>query len=143
MAAGAALGFGCGAGPEAPPYKPVADVKQLMQAMVDPAADALWEKSGYIVTTAGTQKRQPKNDEEWAALRNHAITITESANLLMMPPRAKDGGLWIKDAQELRAQGEAMWRAADAKDVDQLFTVGTALYEACVSCHERYVDANK
>jgi hypothetical protein len=35
-----------------------------------------------------------------------------------------------------------MWRAADAKDVDKLFSVGSDLYEACVYCHERYVDAS-
>src|SRR4051812_21862298 len=82
---------GCAAGPEPPPFRAVADVKQLMQAMIDPAADALWDKSGYVITAAGMQQRLPRNDDEWTAARNDAITLTEAANLLMMPPRAKDG----------------------------------------------------
>ncbi len=71
---------GCGGGPEPPPFKPVADVKQVMQAMIDPAADELWNKSGYIITTKGTEERRPKNDQEWTEARNHAITLTEGAN---------------------------------------------------------------
>lgn len=131
----------CGGGPEPPPMKAVADVKQLMNAMIDPAADELWEKSGYIITAAGIQERRPQNDEEWEQARHHAITITESANLLMIAPRAKDGDVWMKQAQELMDQGQAIWRAADAKDVDKLFTVGGDLYESCVHCHEKYIDA--
>src|SRR5262245_60328147 len=131
----------CGGAPEPPPFKAVADVKQLMQAMIDPAADGLWDKSGWIVTAAGVEARRPANDEEWLAARNHAITITEAANLLMIAPRAKDGDVWMKQSQELMTQGQAMWRAAEARDVDKLFTVGGDLYEACVTCHEKYIDA--
>ena len=87
--------------------------------------------------------RRPKNDEEWAEVRNSAIIVTEAANLLMMSPRAKDGDEWMKRSQEMMDTGLAAWKAADAKNVDQLFTVGGDLYEACSHCHQAYMDAIK
>jgi hypothetical protein len=140
LATGASLA--CSGGPP-PPLKPVADIKQLMQAAIDPAADVIWEATGSITDANGTVNRRPKNDEEWAVVRNSAIVLTESANLLMMLPRAKDGDEWMKRSQEMMDTGLAAWKAADAKNVDLLFTVGGDVYEACSHCHQQYMDAIK
>jgi len=59
----------------------------------------------------------------------------------MMVPRAKDGSEWMKRSQELIDVGSAAWRAAEAKNVDQLFTIGGDVYEACSNCHQRYMEA--
>src|SRR5262245_49330031 len=134
---------GCAAAPEPPPYKPVADVKQLMNAMIDPAADQIWDATGWIITANGQEERRPKNDEEWVAVMNHAITVSEAGNLLMMVPRAKDGDEWMKRAQELVDAGTKAWRAAESKDVERLFTTGGEVYEACTHCHEKYIDEIK
>jgi hypothetical protein len=131
----------CG-GPPPPPFKAVADVKQLM-GPIDAHADVIWEASGSITDAQGTVNRRPKNDEEWDAVRNSAIVLTEAANLLMMSPRAKDGDEWMKRSQELMDTGLAAWKATDAKNVDQLFTVGGDIYEACSHCHQEYMDAIK
>ena len=37
----------------------------------------------------------------------------------------------------------APWKAAEAKNVDQLFTIGGDIYEACSHCHQEYMDAIK
>ncbi len=132
----------CG-GAKPPPFKPVADVKQLMQGAVDPSADVIWEATGTIVSKAGVENRHPRNQEEWDAVRNSAIILAEAGNLLMMAPRAKDGDLWMKRAQEMIDTGVAAWKAAEAKNVDQLFTVGGDIYEACSRCHQDYMDAIK
>jgi hypothetical protein len=131
----------CANAPEPPPFRPVADVKQLMQAVIDPSADEIWDAVGWIVTPQGEEEKRPKNDEEWAAVRNHAITLTEAGNLLMMPPRAKDGGEWMKLSQQLIDSAQAAWRAADAKDVQKLFDTGGDVYVACSNCHQKYLDA--
>ena len=128
-------------GPEPPPFKPTADIKQLMNAIIDPAADAIWDATGWIVTPQGEEERKPKNDEEWAAVRNHAIALAEAGNLLMMAPRAKDGDVWMKESQAFIDTATAAWRAADAKDVQKLFDTGGEVYEACSSCHQKYLDA--
>ena len=141
-AATLALALGCG-GAAPPPFKPIADVKQLMQGPIDPSADAIWDATGWIDTAAGTEERRPRNQAEWDAVRNSAITLTEAGNLLMMTPRAKDGGEWMKRSQELIDTGFAAWKAAEAKNVDALFTVGGDLYEVCSHCHQQYMDAIK
>jgi len=131
----------CSRGPEPPPFKPIVDTKLLMQAVVDPSADLVWEAVQTIDTAQGTEEIRPKTAEQWTAVRNAAITLTESGNLLMMTPRAKDGGEWMKRAQEMIDTGEAAIRAADAKNAERLFTVGGDIYDACSNCHRQYLDA--
>ena len=140
---GALLSSGCVGAPEPPPYRAVADVKQLMNSMIDPQADEIWDATGWIITSAGEEERRPKNDEEWLAVMNHAVTVTEAGNLLMMAPRAKDGDAWMKRSQELIDAGQQVWRAAESKDVQKLFDTGGVLYEACLHCHGEYIDAIK
>ena len=140
---GAALLPGCTSAPPPPPFKPIADVKQLMQGAIDPTADAIWDAVGWIDTAAGTEERRPRTQAQWDAVRNSAITLTEAGNLLMMSPRAKDGGEWMKRSQELIDTGFAAWKAADAKNADALFTVGGDVYDACSHCHQQYMDAIK
>jgi hypothetical protein len=132
----------CG-GPQPPPFKPVADVKQLMQGALDPSADVIWEATGTIVSREGVENRHPKTEAEWDAVRNSAIVLAEAGNLLMMAPRAKDGDLWMKRSQEMIDTGVAAWKAAEARNVDQLFTIGGDIYEACSRCHQDYMDAIK
>lgn len=127
----------CG-GPPAQTYKPIADVKQLMQGVVDPSADGVWESVAVIFTKAGTEERRPRTDKEWAGVRSHAMTLAESGNLLMMPGRAKDGGDWIKFAQELVETSAVAMRASEAKDFEKLLDVGGQIDEVCERCHKKY-----
>lgn len=142
MAATTVAAVGC-TGPAAPPFKPVAETKVLMQAVLDPNADEIWDSAGEVLTADGVEDLRPKNDEQWTAVRNHAVTLTEAGNLLMMAPRATDGGQWMTLARALVDAGEACWRAADAKDADRLLNAGDALYTTCVNCHEKYMPANR
>lgn len=140
LLAGALSFIACG-GPAPPPFKPIADTKLLMQSVVDPNADAIWDAVKTIDTKDGTQEIRPKTDAEWTAVRNAAVTVTESGNLLMMVPRAKDGGEWMQRAQEMIGAGEAAIRAAEAKNAERLFTVGGDIYDSCSNCHRKYLDA--
>lgn len=139
VAGALALLAGC-AGPAPPPFKTVVDTKLLMQAVVDPNADIVWDAVKWIDTKEGTQEIRPKTDEEWTAVRNAAVAVAESGNLLMLVPRAKNGDDWMKRAQEMIDTGEAAIRAAEAKNADRLFTVGGDIYEACSNCHRQYID---
>jgi hypothetical protein len=132
---------GCGGAPAPPPFRVVADNKLLMQSVIDPSADFVWDSVKTIITKDKTEEIRPHTNEEWLAVRNAAVALTESGNLLMMAPRAKDGGDWMKLSQELINTGEAAIRAADAKNADRLFTVGGDIYEACSNCHRQYMEA--
>jgi hypothetical protein len=114
-----------------------------MQAVVDPSADEIWDSAGEVLTADGIEDLRPKTEAAWTAVRNHAVTVTESGNLLMMPPRAVDGDQWMKLAQKLVDAGQEAWRAAEAKDADRLLVAGDNLYTTCVNCHERYMPANR
>ena len=131
----------CSSAPEPPPFKAVVDNKLLMQAVVDPMADVVWDSVKTIITAKGTEEFRPKTEEEWTHVRNAAVALTESGNLLMLVPRAKDGGEWMKLSQQLITTGEAAIRAVDSRNADRLFTVGGDIYEACSNCHRQYVDA--
>jgi hypothetical protein len=138
--AAALAAFACG-GPEPPPFKPLADNKLLMSAIVDPNADLVWDAVKTIDSREGTQEIRPKNEAEWTAVRNAAVTLAESGNLMMMVPRARDGGEWMTLSQRLIDTSESAIRAADAKNPERLFTVGGDIYEACSACHQKYMEA--
>src|SRR5688572_8488746 len=85
-----ATAAGCQAPPPAAPqpeYRPMATVKDLMTDVIDPNADGVWEAVGTIATPEGIEERAPKTDEEWQAVRRHAIALIEAANLLLIPGR--------------------------------------------------------
>jgi hypothetical protein len=142
LAVGAPFVTACG-GSKPPPFKAIADTKLLMQSVVDPNADTIWEAVKTIATVGNTEEIRPRTDEQWTAVRNAAVTVAEAGNLLMIVPRAKDGGQWMARAQEMVDTGEAAVRAAEAKNADRLFTVGGDIYEACSHCHQQYMDAIK
>lgn len=137
---GALLGCGCNraAPPAPPPFRPVADVKQLMASVIEPAAEVYWDAVGSVVDANGTVEIEPKTDEEWGAVRNSAYVIAESGNLLMMSSRAKDQADWITLSQALVDVGQRAIRAAEAKDKTAVFDVGAEVYDTCVACHAKY-----
>ena len=76
-----------------PDYRLNATVRDIMQSMVDPSADVVWNSVATIVDRSGTDEREPKTDEDWATVKHHALIVAEGANLLIMPGRriAKPG----------------------------------------------------
>ena len=136
----AVLSSACG-GPPPVPFKPVVDNKLLMQSVIDPTADEIWDAVRTVIDAEGTHEFRPKTNEEWTTVRNHAVTLAESGNLLMMVPRAKDGDEWMKRARELVETSERAIRAAETKNADELFIVGGDIYQSCSNCHQKYLEA--
>ena len=108
--------------------QPVGTMSDLMVKIIYPASDAIF----YIST------RTPTSDAEWTELQGKALAVAESANLLMMPGRARDQDRWMADAKLMLDAGRTAYRAARAKDVAALEAVNDALYESCTSCHQHY-----
>ena len=68
------------------------------------------------VDETGEHERYPQTDEEWESVWAAGLTIAESGNLLMMPPRALDDGAWMQFARSLIEAGvEAAAAAASAR----------------------------
>ena len=80
-----------------PPTRNVGSMSDLMVKIIYPTSDALF----YI------ESRTPKTDAEWTALEGQMLMLAESANLLMMPGRARDQKQWMADAKLMLDAGAA------------------------------------
>jgi hypothetical protein len=118
------------------PYKPIASVDQIMDAIVVPSSQAIFDA---VVYSNGALIAAPRSDDDWHALQMHALAVAEAANLLMMPPRAKDSGAWMKMAADMNDQAVVSAGAAERKDLDALLKAGSDLYNSCTACHKRYI----
>jgi len=148
---------------DAPQYEPAATVKDLMQSIVDPSADVVWNAVTTVQTAKGTVDTVPKTAEDWLKVRHGAVGLSEAANLLMMPGRHvaqpheksdtpgvelepaemevlinKDRAAFIQRAKALHEAGIAAVAAADARDSQKLFEVGEQIEMACENCHSHY-----
>jgi hypothetical protein len=143
--------------------QPEATIKDIMDSMVDPSADVLWESVATIVSAAGTEERQPRTDDDWKNVHRHAVILVEATNLLKMEGRhvAKskeksenpgielepeqmeqlikdDRQAFIKFAQGLHDAALPALRATEARDPKALLDAGEAIDTACENCHLKY-----
>jgi hypothetical protein len=130
---GGQAGAQSAAPPAAPPATPVitqsvGSMSDLMVKIIYPASDAVF----YIST------RTPQTDLQWNELQGQTLMVAESANLLMLPGRARDQDRWMADAKLMRDAGAAAFKAARNKDVPALEAVNDQLYESCTTCHMHY-----
>ena len=114
-------------------FKPVATVGQVMAAIVIPSSQALFDSVVYV---NGELTQSPKTDDEWFRLRMQALAVAEAGNLLLMPPRTRDSGDWVRMAQAMTEAAVRVEQAADARNIDLMLTTGGELYNACTNCHE-------
>ena len=165
LAASILAAGGCGSRDAEPQstYRPTATVKDIMDSIVDPEADVLWNSVATIVSATGIEERAPKTDEDWATLRRSAIQLVEATNLLRIPGRqvarpgeksenprielepeaiqrliADDTATWTKLINGLHDAAVPALKAIDAKNVEGLFDAGDSLEKACESCHQQY-----
>jgi hypothetical protein len=137
----AALLASCsGASAPSPPFRPVANVDQLMDAVITPAALTYWGAVSIIVDADGVTENVPDTEEEWEAVWAAGITLAESGNLLMMAPRAVDQEQWMLIAADLIDIGVEAAAAAEAKDAEAVLEIGERIYLVCLACHDRYID---
>jgi hypothetical protein len=168
-AAPAAAASGAAAAPAAATVPPtaqsfdvMASIQELMDAVIDPAADALWDSVSITTTAKGAVFHQPHSDEEWQEARRRAITLIEGTNLLVMDGRklvapgspvldqgtsgvlSAEAGQKLFDAQHptfvqfaraLRETGTQMLAAIDKKDPTGMMNAGAAMDGVCESCH--------
>jgi len=121
-----------------PATVPVATVKQVMTGIVAPASQAVWGAVSTLVSERGIEEKQPQTDQEWDAVAAGAAALVESANLLMMSPRAVDQGDWMAMSKEFAETSTLAMKAAQAKQPEEVLSTGEKIYNACTKCHERY-----
>jgi hypothetical protein len=144
-------------------YRPTSTIKEIMDSIVDPNADGIWDSMEVVATLEGTVEKMPTTDDDWKALRRHAVAVVEAANLLVMPGRhvaqpgqkAEDAHIdlgpeeiealinqdranWARLAFGLQDAGTQNVKAIDARDLKQLLEAGETLDTACENCHRKY-----
>jgi hypothetical protein len=60
-------------------YRPTTTIKDLMDGIVDPAADTIWNSVATTMTIKGKEEKSPHTDEEWATVRRSAIQLLEGS----------------------------------------------------------------
>ena len=150
-------------GSRQPEYTPTATIKDIMDSIVDPSADVVWDSVATVVSDSGSNEKAPRTDEEWVNVRRGAIRLVEATNLLLMPGRHvarpgeksstpnvelepeemevlinKDREAWNRRAKALHDSGLAALQAIDARDAKKLFDVGEEIDVACENCHVQY-----
>jgi hypothetical protein len=145
------LHAGCSDQPPAPAAAPVAaafdtsiDTRQLMSWIIDPSSKVVFAAVATIVTEQGEEQVQPRTDEEWNTIRNHAAMLLESGNLLLLESRKRSSQVqdqqdWNVKARAMSAAARSAIEATDVKDPEALFTASGDIYQTCTDCHEKYI----
>jgi hypothetical protein len=120
----------------APQLRPVASVDQVMDGIIIPASQRVFDAVVYV---NGVLEQSPKTDDDWFGIQMQALAVAEAGNLLMMPPRAKDTGDWLTFSRALTDTAYRVAQAAEAKNLDLVLTTGGEMYNACTACHEKYL----
>ena len=64
--------------------KPIVTIKELMENIIDPIADNVFDAVGVDVSVKGVVETKPVTDDDWAKVRQGAVTLAEGSNLLKM-----------------------------------------------------------
>jgi hypothetical protein len=150
--------------PDTSQLTPVLSVKELMEHVVDPTADWIFDAAVIDINSKGIQTTVPVSDEDWLKVERGAMLLAESSNLLKMPramvPAGSDAtpprtgepspelspreietkvnanrALWNSRADELRNVALASLKVVRARNVEGLFQIGSDIDKACENCH--------
>ena len=138
-------------------------VKEIMDSMVEPSADFIFDSVAQIADEHGITEKAPHTEEEWKEVRRRAIQLLEAPNLLVMPGRQAahshersqnpkielqpeeiqklidaDHAAFAARALVLQDAATKALSAIDKKDAKGLFDAAGALDKACENCHLRY-----
>jgi hypothetical protein len=123
--------------------------KQLMDSIVDPSADVIWESVSTSLTEKGRVEKRPTTNEEWARILDAGIMLSESANLMLVPGRTRAYGGPIpararsdfaREARALQLLADRVVEAARKKDANAIYEIGEPIDMQCDNCHVKYYD---
>jgi hypothetical protein len=146
--------------------KAIVSVKELMEYMIDPASDYVFDSVKTIVQPNGkVVEIVPKTDEDWKKLQVGAVTMLEGIYLLKVQrpfapagdvnnsvgPDAnelspteiaakvqKDPVEWNARIEALRNVGLQVLEIVKKKNTQELWDASENLDEACEACHRSY-----
>jgi hypothetical protein len=151
--------------PPASDLQPILTIKELMEDIVDPVSDDVFDAVSIDATPQGVVEKKPVNDDDWLKVERAALTLAESSNLLKMkrqvapaddpahktapggpelPPKdieariERDRALWNRHADELKTEAMRVVEIVKARQSDKLLEAGSNVDRACENCHLEY-----
>jgi hypothetical protein len=121
------------------PGRNMLTVKDLMRYVLNPAAETFWLAGGEIDDGEKRNLRTPTTDAKWNGALAAASTVLETGNMLMMDGRARSDPQWAKWSADLNTAGVKGIKAAQARDGEATFAAGSDIFDACNSCHAKYI----
>ena len=112
-------------------YDTTLNVQEIMNLVLEPASDILWDSGGWIVDASGYEELYPTTDDGWEYVRAQAAVVVESGNMLALPDRAEDNDAWIIYSKGLSSAGLMAMEAAAAQNEEDFFQAGAQLYSVC------------
>lgn len=163
----------CGAKPEpaaeaatvASDLKPLFSVKELMENIIDPQSDFIFDAVAVDIGAHGVVETKPTSDDDWLKVQRATVLLAESTNLLKMPRPVAPAGdkndlsgpgqpelspeqiqakldqdrhLWDSHVDQLRDELLKVLEIVKARDSDKLFEAGSNIDRACEACHLEY-----
>jgi hypothetical protein len=160
IAAGALVSFSGAA--EAPPWSTDLTISDIMASIVMPSANVLWEAVLPDTDANGKEVlKGPDSEEGWLRLREAAVSLAASTNLLMVPGLpVKDPALetppgelapeeisklirdqsaaWYAWNQTMHTTAMQLLTAIDAQDTQAIWDMTATLDGPCTSCHTQF-----
>jgi hypothetical protein len=150
-------------GPVEPELIRTSTIKDIMDSMIDPSGDFIFEAVQEISDEQGYRQIAPQTDEEWQEVTRRGTILLEAPNLLVMSGRKValpgeksanpeielqpeeiqklidgDRTSFINRARTLQDAAMMVVKAAEVKDKDALFAAAEKIDHACENCHLQY-----
>ena len=132
---------------------PAANLNQLMRALFFPNSNVVFFPQRYDPATV-KPAAEPSGSTDpltgvfggWEAVENSALTLADSADLLMTPGRKCSNGRdvplanadWAQMVEGLRDASMFAYKAALTKDQDKMLEASDVLATSCAKCHNKY-----
>jgi hypothetical protein len=116
----------------------VASVLELMDGIVAPAAQVVYDSVATVVDKEGVKETRPRNDREWQRVAGNAAVLIEAAQLLQMEGRTREGEDWPMIAKAMGDAATQVRAAAQKKDPEGILAAGEQLNNSCDNCHRKF-----
>jgi hypothetical protein len=155
-----------GTAPSDSPYRLDNSIQDVMEGIVAPSSDVLFDAVATDITAEGVNEKRPRTDDDWERVEHAAVTLIEAVNMIKVPGRLvahpgettksegpdapeltpqeiatkinADRGKFLKYANDLQDQAVKTLAIIHKKDAEGLFNIGEEIDNACEACHLEY-----
>jgi len=145
------------AGAQTPSFPAFGNLAQVMRGILFPASNLIFDVQtkdpakkvvGASTSDSSLTDRFADVYQGWALVDYAAVTLVESAPMMLTPGRRCENGKpvpvdrpdWIKFTQGLVDAGQAAYRASQSRNQDAVIEATNEVAESCLNCHRAYRD---